>query len=421
FMLFGALLAANEHELVFTRMGPGFGWELHWKMAYVAGFLLIMLATRLIRLLYPQEARTHVDAAALVIAGAGVLLALLTPARIFILVQPAFYLISALTVLYCIETGMRAAKRNLPHAWMVVVSGMAVTIWLESEWRHYYGTPGPKNTATGFVAALAATFGMAVMHLFDHTRLSKTATSLVGENNALNARLSEQVAELQAARELLSAQEEEMHRKTAEFLQSRVQSKLLVVGHHLDEARKWLQTAPEKGRRELETAQSQIEDIRENDVRLVSHLLHPTVISLGLGTAVRSLASEFSQQLHVVIDMKPEVAALDSVAGSSIPERVRLAAYRVLAETLGNARAHAQATAVRIRLSLTPTGDLAIEVADDGIGFDPGSITTGLGLRTMAARLAECDGSLACDSRPGKGTCIRVRIPLPEPEAASKD
>lgn len=79
----------------------------------------------------------------------------------------------------------------------------------------------------------------------------------------------------------------------------------------------------------------------------------------------------YANQFRTVIKMKPEVAALDDVTENQIPERIRLAAYRVLAGALGNVQAHAQATDVRVELSLTSTTDLAMEIADNGRGFDP--------------------------------------------------
>jgi hypothetical protein len=201
-------------------------------------------------------------------------------------VQPIFHFMSLLTMIYCLGVGMGAVDRNRPNAWMIVVSAVAIAVWLEREWPRYYGVPG-NGISLGVGAALVTAFGMAFIHLLDHTRLSQTATVLASENIALHDRLREQAAELQAARELLSAREEEMHRKTAEFLQSRVQSKLLVVGHRLDQTEKWLRIDPAKGRAELEIAQSQIEEAREKDVRLVSHILHPTAVSFGLGPAVQ--------------------------------------------------------------------------------------------------------------------------------------
>ncbi len=414
FIMAGVLTAANDNELIFINLRPGFGWELHWKIEYVTGFLLVILAARMVRILFPREVSAGVDRTVRVLAGAGVLLALLNPARIYTPLQPYFHSMGVLTILYCLSVGMRAVERNRPNAWTILISGVAITVWLEREWPRYYGVLS-HDISIGVAAAIATAFGLAFIHLIDHGRLSKTASVLVSANSELTDRLREQVAELQAARQLLSAQEEEMHRKMAELLHSRVQSKLLVVGYHLSQAEKWLSTAPEQGRAELEIAQNQIEAIREKDIRLVSHLLHPTAISFGLGPAVQSLASEYAHQLRIAVEMKPEVAALDDVTENRIPERVRLAAYRVLAEALGNVQAHAQATAVRIELRLTPAGDLAMEISDNGRGFDPGAVTPGLGLRTMAARLAECDGALEWESRPGRGTCIRVRIPLGEP------
>ncbi|HYG60914.1 MAG TPA: 7TM diverse intracellular signaling domain-containing protein [Symbiobacteriaceae bacterium] len=410
-ILSGAATAANDNELIFSRMAPGFGWEVHWKIEYLAGFLLIILAARLVQTLFPQQARAGAFRAALLMAGAGIFLVLLTPARIYTPIQPVFHIMGIVTIIYCMSVGIKATYQDRPNAWMIVLSVLAISVWLALEWPRYYGIL-TDNVYIGVMAALAASLGMAFIHLVDHRQLSKATKVLSTANSALNARLRQQVAELQAARARLSAQEEEMRRKTSEFLQSRVQSKLIVVGHHLEEAENRLETDPEKGRGPLELAQWLVEEVREKDIRSISHLLHPTAISLGLEPAVRSLAAEYAHQFRVTVDIKPEVTVLDDITENRIPEGVRLTAYRVLTEALGNVKAHARATEVRVELSQTSAGDLVMTITDNGRGFDQAATKPGLGLKTVAARLSECDGALEWKSRPGSGTCLRVRIPL---------
>jgi signal transduction histidine kinase len=66
-----------------------------------------------------------------------------------------------------------------------------------------------------------------------------------------------------------------------------------------------------------------------------------------------------------------------------------------------------------------------LEVQDDGIGFDMRGIETtteqrgSLGLRNMTERTELMSGIFRIDSSPGKGTTIRVLIPLNE-EAAER-
>jgi len=52
------------------------------------------------------------------------------------------------------------------------------------------------------------------------------------------------------------------------------------------------------------------------------------------------------------------------------------------------------------------------EVRDDGKGFDPKRTPQGLGLSGMREWIGLVRGELAVESAPGKGTCVRFKIPL---------
>jgi signal transduction histidine kinase len=86
--------------------------------------------------------------------------------------------------------------------------------------------------------------------------------------------------------------------------------------------------------------------------------------------------------------------------------------YRLGQEALANASKHAQAT--RITVALTNDGSsVGLQVTDDGRGFDPAATYTGhLGLTTMRSRAGEIGAQLLIDSAPGRGTAVRVELPL---------
>ncbi len=87
------------------------------------------------------------------------------------------------------------------------------------------------------------------------------------------------------------------------------------------------------------------------------------------------------------------------------------ALYRIAQESLNNIVKHAQARRVDIRL-VVGQKEIALELADDGIGFDPQAEYTGhMGLNSMRERAAEIGGSLEIVSKAGRGTAIRLRLP----------
>ncbi|MDB6124293.1 MAG: Integral rane sensor signal transduction histidine kinase [Pedosphaera sp.] len=80
-------------------------------------------------------------------------------------------------------------------------------------------------------------------------------------------------------------------------------------------------------------------------------------------------------------------------------------------EALQNAVTHAEATEVRLILQLDEAG-LSIAIADNGKGFDPGSVSRdGNGLPNMRRRLESIGGRFELDNQPGKGTTVRLFVP----------
>ena len=84
---------------------------------------------------------------------------------------------------------------------------------------------------------------------------------------------------------------------------------------------------------------------------------------------------------------------------------------RIVQEALTNARKHSGAENVRVELK-AEGDDLVVEVEDDGQGFEPDTISAGVGLRSMRERAAVLGGKLEVESEPGRGTRVRLRTPL---------
>lgn len=113
-----------------------------------------------------------------------------------------------------------------------------------------------------------------------------------------------------------------------------------------------------------------------------------------------------------------------SVSGTSekdifwqtISPAVALTCYRVVQEALSNVGKHGQARRVEVELSVEE-GELCLTITDDGIGFDPSSLSTGtesggFGITGMHERLKLLNGRLEVISAPGAGTQVVAMVPL---------
>jgi signal transduction histidine kinase len=81
-------------------------------------------------------------------------------------------------------------------------------------------------------------------------------------------------------------------------------------------------------------------------------------------------------------------------------------------EILHNIVKHAGATHVDISITKTD-GCLTMKLADDGIGFDPGAVRCGNGLKNVQARAAELHGRIEIESQNGHGTVATLVVKIP--------
>jgi signal transduction histidine kinase len=152
-----------------------------------------------------------------------------------------------------------------------------------------------------------------------------------------------------------------------------------------------------------------------HQVRAVSRELRPRFLdSLSLVEAVRVHADEMARRSGIDI----RVHAGD--APCPVAERVKEQCFLAFREALSNALRHAGPSRVRVLLRVQGTDRLTLMVLDDGIGFDPCDPpggARGLGLAMIRERAESMLGSARFRSRPGRGTAVRIRVPL-HPEAA---
>lgn len=151
-----------------------------------------------------------------------------------------------------------------------------------------------------------------------------------------------------------------------------------------------------------------------HEVQVTSFLLYPTELGRdGLNATLECFVRTYARQTG--ISTRLHAAPLDA-----LPVEMQRALLRIVQEALANVHRHAQSPRAHIGLRLTPES-VVLCVADTGRGMNGGetptrsSAGTGLGIAGMRARAERLGGELRVKSRPGKGTRILARIPLPPP------
>jgi len=149
-----------------------------------------------------------------------------------------------------------------------------------------------------------------------------------------------------------------------------------------------------------------IEDLR----RMIGRLSPRTLEELGLLPAIRKEARELSRNtaMKAILDLPKDMDSLD--------RETELALYRCVQESLHNIAKHSQAQNFTVCLKLADDA-VRLIIEDDGIGFSPRRSPRGVfGLWGMRERIAALGGTVRIRSGAGKGTQIRVTLPVARPE-----
>ncbi len=149
-----------------------------------------------------------------------------------------------------------------------------------------------------------------------------------------------------------------------------------------------------------------------SEVRRIIHELRPGLLdTLGLFPAIRRYAEEILQPLSIAVrvDYTGDVHPL--------PPETEVGLYRIAQSSIGNIAEHSEARDVAITLDYK-IDQLTMRIKDDGKGFDVNKLTgvdekgRGSGLFSMKERVKLMGGECSIESYPGRGTTVRVVIPV---------
>ncbi|GAB2805549.1 sensor histidine kinase [Streptomyces daliensis] len=287
----------------------------------------------------------------------------------------------------------RAAPATVAATAAVAIAGFAA----------HRGTIGAAmviGPALGAAVAVAVVWGYQALY-----RESEERRRLIEQLTATRADLAraQHTAGVLAERQRLAR---EIHDTLAQGLSS--------IQLLLRAAERALPHAPESAGRHVGQARRAAVDNLAEARRFVAALAPPALEDTTLVDALERLCASTGADHRLTARFR--------LAGDPVPLPTahEIALLRIAQSALANTVQHAGATTAEVALSYL--GDhVAMDVADDGHGFDPrrlpGARDYGFGLAAMRDRAHALGGTLTVESVPGHGTALAVRLPLHTPAA----
>jgi len=173
----------------------------------------------------------------------------------------------------------------------------------------------------------------------------------------------------------------------------------------------------ERGRRtnlgrELESVERIARQLDTDLDLIVSRLHPPSLDDLGLVAALRDYIERWSEDFGIHAEFHSS-----AMEAGGLTDEIDTALYRIGQEALNNVARHAHAMNVAVLLDRR-ADRVSLIVEDDGVGFDVEQRIASrqrFGLLGMRERATLLRGTLDIESRPGNGTTVAVRVPVPTP------
>jgi signal transduction histidine kinase len=232
-----------------------------------------------------------------------------------------------------------------------------------------------------------------------------------------NARLYQDLVE---EKERMVEVHEEARKKLARDLHDGPTQSVTAMAMRLSMARRMMESDPVGAGDEL----TKIEDLAQQTGKEIRHMLftlRPLILeSQGLNAALKFMADKMQETFNQTVTV-----SVDEAITQGMEMGKQGIIFYIIEEAMSNARKHASATNIWVRLRGFQPGVALLEVEDDGVGFDVAVVDkaydkrSSLGLVNLRERTDLIQGVLDIQSTAGKGTKVSVYIPLTN-EAADR-
>jgi ligand-binding sensor domain-containing protein/signal transduction histidine kinase len=163
---------------------------------------------------------------------------------------------------------------------------------------------------------------------------------------------------------------------------------------------------------EIQTASEHLHELRDTaqealrEMRLLIFELHrPALTQGGLTAALQARLDAVERRGGIHAELVVE-------GSEQISRQIQVELYSIAHEALNNALKHAHANSVILHLRFGDN-EAEMEISDDGVGFESAADEMGgFGIPGMKERSQKIGGNLQIVSAPGKGTRVRVSVPL---------
>jgi signal transduction histidine kinase len=171
-----------------------------------------------------------------------------------------------------------------------------------------------------------------------------------------------------------------------------------------------------------DTELQKLEELARRTTKEMRHMLFSlrpkSLESGGLVLALEDLTKQTQETFGQTVTLE---ATAEAVRRMDLGRQGVL--FHIAAEAISNARKHANAKLIAVKLDLVEEGIALLEIRDDGTGFDldvspqTQSARKNLGLATLRERVELVNGIVSIESEKGRGTRIRIWVPLDEDAA----
>ncbi len=232
-----------------------------------------------------------------------------------------------------------------------------------------------------------------------------------------NARLYQDLVE---EKERMIEVQEETRKKLARDLHDGPTQSVAAMAMRINLARRMMAKNVDDATNEL----VKIEELAHRTTKEIRHMLftlRPLILeSQGLTAALTAMAEKMRETFGQNVIINVDEAVLENMEMGK-----QGVIFYIIEEATNNARKHAGAPHIWVRLRPFEAGIALLEIEDDGLGFDVEAVNKSydkrgsLGMVNLRERTELVNGLLNLDSAPGKGTRVQVYIPLTE-EAADR-